>query len=220
MRIATFGCSWTHGVGAIDKHFNWPLALSKLRPEWYIDNYALGGSSLSFQLYCYNKAIKHNDYDKVIFQFTNPGRLTFFPEDHEVFDGHINFTKNYKMFDISDGFYRNINCITMGHTSLPKNNSFWTSKEKYNLMKAYYSTMPKEIYRAEYRAMVEYAEKRSSLCFFHNEDVLKLNRYPVINQEVINNGSKDMLDSFIADEGEHYNKAGCEWIANWVLEKI
>ena len=80
--------------------------------------------------------------------------------------------------------------------------------------------MPKEIYRAEYRAMVEYAEKRSSLCFFHNEDVLKLNRYPVINQEVINNGSKDMLDSFIADEGEHYNKAGCEWIANWVLEKI
>jgi hypothetical protein len=44
--------------------------------------------------------------------------------------------------------------------------------------------------------------------------------YPVINQEVINTGGKDMLDSFIADEGEHYNKAGCEWIAKWVLEKI
>jgi hypothetical protein len=121
---------------------------------------------------------------------------------------------------MEDGSYRTINCITRGHTSLPKKDSFWTNKEKYNLMKAYYSTVPKEIYGTEYRALVEYIAPRVDLCFFHNEDSLKFDKYPVMHNEVRKSGGQELLDSFIADEGDHYNKQGSDWVADWVLGNI
>jgi len=220
MRIATFGCSWTHGVNTVDNNYSWPEAISEKNKDLYVHNYALGGSSLSFQLFCMTEVLRHKSYDKIIFQFTVPGRLTYFPEDCDVLKWHRNYTGNYSRFNHDDGMYRTINCITKGHSSLPKRDSFWTTKEKYNLMKSYYGNMPKEIYRTEYTAMLEYIEKRVDLCFFHNEDILKFDKFAVINEEVKQEGGQILLDSFIADNGEHYNKAGCKWIADWVLEKI
>lgn len=217
MKIATFGCSWTHGVPIIDDHYSWSQSISK---HHQIDNYAIGGSSLSFQVYCFNEVLKHENYDKVIFQFTAPGRLTYFPHGYDVFIHHKRYTKNYSMFDMEDGSYRTINCITIGSSSLPKKDSFWTSKEKYKLMKAYYSTVPWEIYRTEYRALVEYIAPRVDLCFLHNEDTMGFKKYPVMHDEVRKSGGQELLDSFIADEGDHYNKQGCNWVADWVLENI
>ena len=121
---------------------------------------------------------------------------------------------------MDNGFYRTLNCITRGHSSLPKKDSFWTSKEKYNLMKAYYSTVPWEIYRTEYRALVEYIAPRVDLCFLHNEDTMGFKKYPVMHDEVRNTDGQELLDSFIADDGDHYNKQGCDWVADWVLERI
>ena len=223
MHIATFGCSWTHGVPGIDDHYSWSQSISK---HHQIDNYAIGGSSLSFQVYCFNKVLKYENYDKVIFQFTTPGRLTYFPNDYDVFIHHKRYTKNYSMFSMEDGSYRTLNCITKGHSALPKHHDFWTSKEKYDLMKAYYSTVPYEIYGTEYRALVEYIAPRVDLCFFHNEDPFSYSgttgfkKYPVMHNEVRKSGGQELLDSFIADEGDHYNKQGSDWVANWVLENI
>jgi hypothetical protein len=217
MKVATFGCSWTHGVGSVDDHYSWSQSISK---HYEIDNYAVGGSSLSFQVYCFNEVLKHNNYDKIVFQFTTPGRLTYFPHEYNVFDHHERYTKNYRMFNMDHGFYRTLNCITRGHSSLPKKDSFWTSKEKYNLMKAYYSTVPWEIYRTEYKALVEYIAPRVDLCFLHNEDTMGFKKYPVMHDEVRNTGGQELLDSFIADDGDHYNKQGCDWVADWVLERI
>lgn len=220
MRIATFGCSWTHGVGTVDKNYSWPEAISETSKDLYVHNYALGGSSLSFQVFCLEEVLRHESYDKIIFQFTVPGRLTYFEEDYDVLQWHRNYTGNYSRFNYDEGMYKYVNCITMGSTALPSNDSFWTTKEKYNLMKSYYRTMPKEIYRTEYKAMVEYIENRVDLCFFHNEDILKFNKFAVLNEEVKQKGGQKLLDSFIADSGEHYNRQGCQWVADWVLEKI
>jgi hypothetical protein len=220
MKIATFGCSWTHGLGNIDNHYNWPKFISEENLEWQVDNYAVGGSSISFQLYCLNKALEYNNYDKIIFQFTTPGRLTYFPHDYNVFNHHVNYTNNYRMFDMDNGFYRVLNCITMGHVLLPQSDRFWTTKEKYNLMRAYYGTIPKEIYRTEYKAIVEYIASRVDLCFFHNEDILKFNTFPIVREEVKNFGGEKLLQRFIVDEGEHYNQEGCKWVGNWVLDRL
>ena len=224
MKIATFGCSWTAGVANLDDHYSWSQSISK---HHEVDNYAIGGSSLSFQVYCFNKVLKHENYDKVIFQFTTPGRLTYFPHGYDIFAHHKRYTKNYSMFSMEDGSYRTLNCITKGHSSLPKRHAFWTSKEKYNLMKAYYSTVPWEIYATEYMALVEYIASRVDLCFFHNEDPFKFskdldksNSHPVMHNEVRKRSGQELLDSFIADEGDHYNKQGCDWVADWVLENI
>ena len=54
MKIAVFGCSWSHGVKEIDNFYSWPYALHKLNPDWKIDNYAIGGSNLQFQTFLLN----------------------------------------------------------------------------------------------------------------------------------------------------------------------
>ena len=54
MKVATFGCSWTHGVGSVDDHYSWSQSISK---HYETDNYAVGGSSLSFQVYCFNEVL-------------------------------------------------------------------------------------------------------------------------------------------------------------------
>ena len=118
-----------------------------------------------------------------------------------------------------NGAYPDLKGIIKHHLN-PKKDSFWTNKEKYNLMKAYYSNVPKEIYGTEYRALVEYIAPRVDLCFFHNEDSLKFDKYPVMHNEVRKSGGQELLDSFIADEGDHYNKQGSDWVADWVLGNI
>ena len=33
MKIAIFGCSWTHGVGQIEKYINWPYFFAQKYPN-------------------------------------------------------------------------------------------------------------------------------------------------------------------------------------------
>lgn len=220
MKVATFGCSWTHGIGYIDSYYNWPTGLQEIHPDWEIHNYALAGSSLSFQVQLMDTVLKHEKYDIIIFQFTSPGRLTYFEEDYDYLKHFIRFKPKYKMFDTDGDLYRKVFTITPGHMGLSKTDSFWTTPEKYKLARLYYTYVNKSIYRVEYKALTEYVKKKTNLCFFHNEDILKLNIYPIINEEVKKSGGDQLLKTFIADSGEHYNKAGAQWQANWVNDKL
>ena len=220
MKVATFGCSWTHGHVTVDNHYNWPNGLQEIHPEWEIYNYALAGSSLSFQVQLMDRVLKHEKYDIIIFQFTSPGRLTYFEEDYDYLKYFTRYTSTYQMFDTSSDIYRKIFAICPGHMSLSKSDSFWTTPEKYQLAKLYYTHINKSIHKIEYKALTEYVKRKTDLCFFHNEDVLKLNIHPVINEEVKKSGGNELLKTFIADKGEHYNKVGAQWQANWVNNKL
>jgi hypothetical protein len=217
MKIATFGCSWTHGINAVDNFYSWPHALHKLNPDWKIDNYAIGGSNLQFQTFLLDDVLRHNTYDKIIFQITSPGRLTYFEEDYDFTKHLTEFEPNYKRFDIEDGFFRKVVTITPGHMKLPKTDIFWNLLGKYDFAKSYYTAVNKSIFRTEYKALVYYLKDKVDLMFMHNEDVLKLDICPVVVEEA---KKENVIDSFIADNGEHFNIEGCDWQAKWLINKL
>lgn len=217
MKIATFGCSWTHGLNSIDNFYSWPYALHLQNPDWIIHNYAIGGSNLTFQTFLMEDVLRNESYDKIIFQITSPGRLTYFEEDYDFVRHNKEIEQNFKRFDIEEGFYRKIVTITPGHMKLSRKDSFWNLKEKYNFAKNYYSLVNKSIFRTEYKALVYYIKEKADLFFMHNEDVLGLQICPVIKEEA---KKENKLDQFVADNGDHFNKHGCIWQANWVKDRL
>ena len=127
------------------------------------------------------------------------------------------FEPNYKRFDIEDGFFRKVVTITPGHMKLPKTDIFWNLLGKYDFAKSYYTAVNKSIFRTEYKALVYYLKDKVDLMFMHNEDVLKLDICPVVVEEA---KKENVIDSFIADNGEHFNIEGCDWQAKWLINKL
>ena len=213
MKIAIFGCSWSHGVKNISNGYSWPLALSEHHPDWEIHNYALGGSSLSFQASLLDNVLAHDSYDKIVFQLTNPARFTYMDDDVNFGDYIINLSKNYRMFDMYGDIYRNIVCITAGALGLNKHDSFWKFPvDKYEFTKMYYSYVNRHINRTEYRALAQYVKSKSDIVFFHNEDVCDIGDIPVIMDQT---GKK-----YVVDNGEHFNIDGSKWVADWVEKQL
>jgi|TARA_B110000908_G_scaffold80913_1_gene96985 hypothetical protein len=218
MKIATFGCSWTHGLYEVNDFYSWPYALHKLKPDWQIDNYAVCGSSLQLQTFLLDDVLRNNTYDKIIFQITTPGRLSYFEEDYDMTTALTEYETNYKRIETEDGFFRKVVTITPGHMQLPKTNSFWRLHGKYKYARSYYGMLNKSIFRTEYKALVYYLKDKVDLMFMHNEDSLKLDICPVVMEEV--KKENIAIDSFIADNGEHFNIEGCDWEAKWVLDRL
>jgi hypothetical protein len=214
MKIATFGCSWTHGLKQLNSFYSWPYALHKLQPEWEIHNYAIGASNLQFQTFLMEDVLRHHTYDKIIFQITSPSRLTYFEEDYDFTKHLTEMEPNYKRFDIEEGFFRKVVTITPGHMKLPKSDSFWALPGKYEFAKSYYTTVNKSIFRTEYKALVNYLKNKVDLMFMHNEDILDLNICPVIMNELPD------AKKFVADSGEHFDIEGCDQQAKWILERL
>lgn len=217
MKIATFGCSWTHGLKEVDNFYSWPYALHNLNPDWEIHNYAIGGTNLQFQTFLLDDVLRHNSYDKIIFQITSPGRLTWFEEDYDFTKNMEETEKNYRCFNIENGFYRKLVIVTPGHMKLSSKNSFWSVPGKYDFAKKYYSFINKSIFRTEYKALIYYLKDKVDLLFMHNEDILNLNICPVIKNEA---SKENSLSKIIADNGDHFNKDGCNWQAKWVKDRL
>lgn len=210
MKIATFGCSWTQGVSTVDDSYCWPKALAEDN-QYHVDNFALAGSSLSFQVYLLNDVIKHNTYDKVIFQITSPQRLTYF-DDSLDYGQYLKTNQNYRELDRTGDIYRNFICITPGHLQLSSSDSFWDYPDKHNFAKLYYKYTNKHISRLEYIALVEYLKNKVDFLFFHNEDVCKIGNVPI----VIDRFGTD----YVADKGQHFNKQGSQLVADWIMENV
>ena len=210
MKIATFGCSWSQGLETVDNGYCWPLAIAQANPEWEIDNFALAGSSFSFQAYLLDDVLNKNQYDKIIFQITSPFRLTYF-DDQTDYGEYFKIVDNYRYLDCSTDIYRQFICITPGHMSLNKQDSFWHYPDKYDFAKLHYKYTNKQISKIEYRALFDYVKSKTDFVLLHNEDVCGIG-VPVL-MDIVG-------DKFVADEGEHFNAKGSQWVANWVLDNL
>lgn len=211
MKLAVFGCSWSQGVPTVDNDFCWPKAIADQYPEWQIDNFSLAGSSLSFQAWLLDDVLKHNAYDKIVFQITSPQRLTYFDDTVNV-GSYLKSSNNYRELDRSGDIYRNIICITPGHLSLADVDSFWNYPDKHNFANLYYKYTNKHVSRVEYKAVVEYVKNKTDFVYFHNEDVCNIGNIPVLMDLT---GSK-----FASDVGQHFNREGSNWVAKWILNNI
>ena len=89
MKLAVFGCSHT-GAGTRKWNETWPYHLCK-STEISISNFAIGATSTQFQYDLFENSV--NNFDKFIFQFTNPYRLTTYIRPIEQ-----KKVKNYSFF--------------------------------------------------------------------------------------------------------------------------
>lgn len=229
MRIATFGCSWTHGVDSIDDNYSWPEALGELYPTWEIDNYAIAGTSLQFSIWLCNKIMNRNlEYDKIVFQITSPRRLTYYHSNGEekfLEENFFEHRKNYKRFGIK-GLYNDVQAITPSHVAAYNiNDRIWrgwhgdyafTDREKAKFARLYYKKMSPHILNLEYQMFIEWIETKVDLCFFHTECPPRYKS----NLPIIRNEASDNWNNFIADNGDHFGKEGCQWQAKWVAERL
>jgi hypothetical protein len=95
MKLAVFGCSHT-GVGPRKWNQTWPYHLYEAT-KLVINNFAIGGTSTQFQYDLFKKNI--DNFDKFIFQFTVPYRLTkqtgpIRQEESETYTYFSNMTGN------------------------------------------------------------------------------------------------------------------------------
>lgn len=209
MKLATFGCSWTHGILEINNGYSWPKAVAELT-GWQVDNFSLAGSSLSFQTYLLDDVLKNDDYDKIIFQITTPHRLTYF-DDKCNYGKYLKKDNNYRHLDITGDIYRNFICVTPGHMSLNDTDDFWKYPDKFTFANMHYKYTSKNIVKTEYNALIEYLKNKVDFLYFHNENN-SIDNVPVL-MDIVG-------DKFVADNGKHFNKLGSKWVANWILENI
>ena len=127
MKLAVFGCSHT-GIGP--RHFDetWPYHLQFRQKDTkvHITNFALGGTSTQFQYEIFKNEI--DNFDKFIFQFTQPFRLTEQLGPLPPLSKHMSYKYlDPKLFNYVKG--------TAGSPN--KNYNNWVKNDKGDILKEY-----------------------------------------------------------------------------------
>lgn len=232
MNILTLGCSWT-ADRCVDATHNtsWVKELSKITPEHNFYNFAYSGTSVHHSLLILESLLKKSqiNFDKIIFQITNEGRLTYYKnQNFKNLDLKIDkILDNYFVFDIkkNDNFH-NICNINYGILS-PNNNSthaHWN--EIKNFAKIYYTNLTREEhFDLEHKIQLEYIKNKVDLVFFHRRFNLSNissfdydpNKDHLVIQDVLGD---EKFKSFSVDEGNHFSYEGCVWEAKYLKSKI
>ena len=206
MKIAIFGCSWTHGVGSVENHLSWPQLLDT---EHEIINYAVAGSSLLFQIHMLNWVKKHQPADRYIFQITRPERITYW-SDGVNWDQYLKqVTTNVQQFSLD--VYRDVQIATIQSTS--QRVDMTTKQETIDLAQAYYRVMNDEAFNLEYQIAYDYVKANTDFCYLQTEGVERGLDLPCIEDILGQDQCKQWWE-----HGTHFGRTGLQWVADWVKE--
>ena len=195
MKIAIFGCSYTHGLPEIENGISWVKILSTKYPNIQFDNYAFMGSSVLFQINLF-KQLKFK-YDKIIFQITTPGRITYWLSDKKEFLNHRTIINNYSYFNYS---LEDIQVVTPAIINQFKLSSpFWkTDKGKSQYAQLHYGKLNYELIDCEHEIYQDYVKANTDFCFTQKNIVEECNK------------------DFKKDWAGHFYTDGHKWQADWV----
>ena len=214
MNILCLGCSWTAGVN--HQPYNWVTALSEMYPEHTFYNCAQSGGSLLYGIWVMEEflaKVKNVKVDKIIFQVTNEGRVTYY-YNYENFD--INrwlITKSNNLYQLEVD-WQNLATINYG-TLLPENKSSnhnrW--RDTYNFANTYYSRLSRNMhFDLEHQALVEYIRPKVDLLFFHKKDDIGIPNVSSI-EDVL---GTEQFNRYVIDRGHHFNIDGARWQAQYI----
>ena len=218
MNILVLGCSWTSGLH--DHPYNWVTALAEMMPEHTFYNCAHPGTSLLHSIWIMEKCLEQSNeinggikFDKIIFQITNEGRLTYY---HELDDFKVNDWIRYK----TDNLYAlEIDwqklCIINYGVLIPENSSpnhgKW--KEIRKFAKDYYTRCTRQHhFNLEHKILAEYVKNKADLVFFHRRDDNNISGILSI-QDILGD---EQFKKFVIDSGDHFGIAGCQWQAKHI----
>ena len=212
MKVAIFGCSWTHGVGKIENYLNWPNYLAKMYPTVTFNNYALSSSSILFQVYLLQYVKKHDPADIYIFQITRPERLTYWNDKINLSKHLVPIYKNYNQFGRTIYNYVQACSPHMVH----QKPDLTMTRGSIELSKKYYRLINDAAFDLEWKLAIEHVKQNVDFCFLQTEgadrNVLDI---PCIEDILTIEKCREWWM-----DGSHFGPVGLEWVANWVNEQI
>ena len=226
MKIAVFGCSWTYGVPTDwsrkttaekykhnipqDDFVNWTRELGKLDPNLEIYNYSVPGTSIEFSLGMFERYLKNQYCDLIIFQATRPYRYTYWESNFNERLHLKKFENNVYQFDYSILDYVTI----IDHHN--DNNKIWNfigNPDKENqYIKKYFTNTSNEMFENNYNAIVSYVKDKVDICFSHESNGLTNSVQDTLGDKIFEN--------YWMDEGKHFGIEGAQWQATWILDQI
>lgn len=212
MKIAIFGCSWTHGVGQIEKYINWPYFFAQKYPDIEITNYAVAASSIFFQIHQMNLVKKHDPADFYIFQITRPERLTYWENGKNFFDHLESAAPNLKQY--YHGIFQSVQCLTPPLVGQKANMN--NKQQTIDFAKHYYKHVNVETMDLEWELAVDYVKENTDFCFLQTEGA---DRYvtdiPCIEDILGREKCKQWWEA-----GTHFGRDGLQWVADWVDNSV
>lgn len=212
MKIAIFGCSWTHGVGQVENYLNWPYYFAKKYPNIEITNYAIAASSVLFQIYQMNLVKKLDPADLYIFQITRPERLTYWEPGSKFFNHLEKVDVNYKQY--RHGIFQSVQCLTPPlATQKPNMNN---KQKSIDFAKHYYRNVNVETMDLEWELMLDYIKVNTDFCFLQTEGADRnITDIPCVEDILTREKCKEWWAA-----GTHFGKEGLNWVADWVDDNL
>lgn len=235
-----YGCSWTQGIQSQELETDSWVAIAAAKQKNHTwKNWARAGCSVqycSFLLDAFTYYRKENDF--VIFQITQPGRLTYW--EHYIFNkvkdkiyfndyGKTDGLPNYSFYGLDEARNKFGNItpgdIPNGYSIRKENGIFY--KDKPELARLYYTAVETEQQYYEWHVFIEHVKKYADFLYFHHDHPSKRkenfrfieNKFddiPCFRDEL----GHDEYSKYQIDDGKHLNARGNEILADWVLEKI
>lgn len=226
--IAFYGCSHTHGMMNIDKQYNYVKYLSEQYPQYRFLNFAYRGSSVLFQLYCLQCALKVNPpIDHHIFQLTTSGRMTFWPDKFKPVKALRHHSTNYWQFDFIEDMHIHVyshkfplsHFSASGQRSRPLSSDSIEHHMLYNFGELYYYYLTDDHADIEYKVLSNYASKHVDYIFVQRP--IAPNALNISIPCVENCLTQQELVKFWYKAGDtHFTKQGHIWEGEWLIEQL
>ena len=212
MKIAIFGCSWTHGVGQVEQYINWPYFFSQKYPDVEITNYAVAASSILFQIHQINLVKKHNPADLYIFQITRPERFTYWKPESTFFNHLKPALPNLKQYYYE--IFQSVRCITPPLVTQRANMN--NQQKSIDFAKQYYKIANDETFNLEWKLAVDYVKENTDFCFLQTEGADRHITDILCVEDILTR--EKCKDWWVA--GTHFGRDGLQWVADFVDDNV
>ncbi len=217
MKIATYGCSWTAGMGGVKDqgddryketaYVSWPEELSKLLPNDTIHNYGRGGISNQAIMYFFKKFSHLYDYN--IVKLTAGCRYSSI---HKSFKMELEQrSPNYHAWNMDN--MKRIYIMSPNGFFPHHQGNFWDVKRSYKFWDLWMKHIHHDFEHTQSICIGEYLKSKADFTFGHNKK-FKFIDMPTTEENITH------YKSHCFDQGEHLDIYGVTKEAKWIKDVI
>ena len=210
--VATFGCSWTAGVGT--EYYSWAQELARENPYITVRNYGMGGTSLKWSITRLLAFKQYNPHSHTVLQVTVPNRITL--SNQCTYDSTVlsQMSENYS----NSNMHPEDHILTFQPTKPPKYHPNYTLAQRKCMHTALYDSHNHDVELLEWKMYIDYAVANSNLVYFHN--IYHMERYIALGGTklpcVEEHFGESQFNEWVYDGGQHLHIQGSQEVARWV----
>ena len=212
--IATFGCSFTYGVGK--EYHSWAEEFAHMYPQYNVKNYSMGGTSVKWSM---SQLLQQNTLtSKVVFQLTAPQRITLSDQRMCYADNRIQKTSNYSLYDGDTA----LDVIIFNPQTIERPHRRHTAAEVSALHKVLLTSMDFDMEHYEWKMYIDHAVAHSDFAYFHKANdaahYIDMGGKPLPCVET--HFGKAQFDEWVYDKGYHFGIDGSQEVARWIKSNL